>query len=441
MKDESLGPFHQMFRQLVKTLPGAQLPWLRAARQSAFDQFDALGLPTTRLEDWKYTNVSTIGSRAWHFTPQHADDAGVRHVVDQLALDQAGHRLVFVNGHHVPGLSRMTALPHGVFVGSLTRALRDIPQWLEAVIGASTHADGFAALNMAFLADGYVVVLPPGEVIDEPLHMLFLTDEAGLAVQPFNAVLAGARSNCAIVEHFSGVGDRVYWTNAVTRIVADEEADVRHYRLQQESPKAFHIAEVAATQRRSSRLASHAFAFGAVLSRTGVGTSLNAENAEATLNGLYFASGRQHVDHHTRIDHAQPHGTSREYYRGVLDGAARGVFNGRVIVHPDAQHTDTHQANHNLLLSRDAEIDTKPQLEIYADDVKCTHGATVGQLDENQLFYLRTRGVGEHMARALLTYAFARDIVERVRVESLRTRLENLLLMRTPDGERIRELL
>jgi Fe-S cluster assembly protein SufD len=444
MKNESLDHFHQAFGQLAKTLPGAELPWLRTARRSAFEQFDALGFPSTRHEDWKYTNVSAIGKRPWHFAPQRTgclDDDDVRRIVDELVLDPAGHRLVFVNGRHVPRLSRLNSLPHDVFVGSLTRALSEMPQRLEAAIASQTYADGFTALNTAFLTDGFAVVLPPGEVIDQPLHMLFLTDEAGLAVQPFNVVLAGARSGCAIVEHFVGLGDNAYWTNAVTRIVADEQADVQHYRLQQEGSKAFHIGSVAVAQQRASCFTSHAFAFGGALSRTGIGTSLNAENAQATLNGLYFAGGRQHVDHHTRIDHAEPHGTSREYYRGVLDGAARGVFNGRVIVHRDAQKTDTHQANHNLLLSRDAEIDTKPQLEIYADDVKCTHGATVGQLDENQLFYLRARGVEERTARALLTYAFARDTVERVRIDSLRGRLESLLLARTPEGERIRELL
>ncbi|TDN63148.1 Fe-S cluster assembly protein SufD [Paraburkholderia sp. BL10I2N1] len=441
MKNESLDYFHQAFGQLAKTLPGAELPWLRAARRSAFDQFDALGLPTTRHEDWKYTNVSTIGKRPWQFRAQRTDDSDVRHVIDELVLDPAGHRLVFFNGRHVPRLSKLNSLPHGVFVGSLTRALREMPQRLEAAIASQAYADGFAALNAAFMTDGFAVVLPPGEVIDQPLQILFLTDEAGLAVQPFNVVLAGARSGCTIVEHFVGLGDDAYWTNAVTRIVVDEQADVRHYRLQQEGSKAFHIASIGVAQQRASCFASHAFAFGGALSRAGICTSLNAANAQATLNGLYFVGGRQHVDHHTRIDHAEPHGTSREYYRGVLDGASRGVFNGRVIVHRDAQQTDTHQANHNLLLSRDAEIDTKPQLEIYADDVKCTHGATVGQLDESQLFYLRARGVEERMARALLTYAFARDIVERVRIDSLRSRLENLLLARTPEGDRIRELL
>ncbi|HYS63484.1 MAG TPA: Fe-S cluster assembly protein SufD [Paraburkholderia sp.] len=447
MKDQSLDSFHHAFRQVARTLPGAELPWLRAACRSAFEQFDALGLPTTRQEDWKYTDVSAIGKRSWHFAPQrtggtgHTGDSDMRRVVDELALDPAGHRLAFVNGRHVPRLSKLNGLPHGVFVGSLARALREMPQRLEAAIASKTYADGFAALNSAFLADGFAVVLPPGEVIDQPLHMLFLSDEPGLAVQPFNVVLAGARSGCTIVEHFVGLGGDAYWTNAVTRVVADEQADVQHYRLQQEGPKAFHIASVVVAQQRASRFASHAFAFGGALSRTGISTSLNAAHAQATLSGLYFVGGRQHVDHHTRIDHADVHGTSREYYRGVLDGAAHGVFNGRVIVHPYAQQTDAHQANHNLLLSHDAEIDTKPQLEIYADDVKCTHGATVGQLDEDHLFYLRARGVEERMARALLTYAFARDVIERVRIDSLRGRLEDVLLARTREGERIRELL
>jgi Fe-S cluster assembly protein SufD len=450
MKDESLDQFHQAFSQVVRTLPGAELPWLRAARRSAFEQFNALGFPTIRHEDWKYTNVSAIGKRSWRFASRRSDlangagcldDREMHRVVDALVLDPAGHRLVFVNGHYAPRLSRLNSLPHGVFVGSLARALREIPQRLEAAIASQTHADGFAALNTAFLADGFAVVLPPGEVIEQPFHMLFLSQDAGLAVQPFNVVFAGARSGCAIIEHFAGMGDDAYWTNAVTRIVADEQADVRHYRLQQESAKAFHIASVAVSQQRASCFASHAFAFGGALSRTDISTRLNAVKAQATLTGLYFAGGRQHVDHHTCIDHAEPHGTSREYYRGVLDGAARGVFNGRVVVHPDAQKTDTHQANHNLLLSREAEIDTKPQLEIYADDVKCTHGATVGQLDEDQLFYLRVRGVEERMARALLTYAFARDVVERVRIDSLRGRLESLLLAHTKEGEGIRELL
>lgn len=443
MTSETVDFFREALRQCTATLPGNELPWLRNAREGAIEQFVSLGWPNAQQEDWKYTDVSPIAAPPWHFVPQDVGAIGdddLRRLVDALVPDPVDHYLVFVNGRHVPRLSKLGRLPRGVFAGSLAQALREMPERLEPFLAPRTYPDAFAALNAAFFADGFVVLLPPGEVVDKPLHVLFLTGEKDLAVQPFNVVLAGARSGWAIIEQYAGLSDEVYWTNAFTQVLADEEAHVQHYRLQQEGLKAFHLASVCAAQQRASSLVSHAFAFGGALSRTFICTSLDAEKAQTTLNGLYFVGARQHVDHHTRIDHVAPCGTSREYYRGVLDGAARGVFNGRVIVHPGAQHTDAHQANYNLLLSRNAEIDTKPQLEIYADDVKCTHGATVGQLDEDQLFYLRTRGVDERMARAVLTCAFARDIIERVQVRSLRERLESLLLERTPEGERIREL-
>jgi Fe-S cluster assembly protein SufD len=447
MNVETLDRFHQAFGVLAGTLPGAGLPWLRDARRRAFEQFGALGFPTISQEDWKYTNVSAIEKRPLHFAARRAADQIDAARVGDWSLAGTSHLLVFVNGRYVPRLSRVGRLPGGVLVGSIGEALDVLPDRLEAVISArpapsaATAANGFAALNAAFFSDGFAVALPPGTAIDEPIHMLFIADEPELAVQPFNVVLADARSRCAIVEHFVNATAEPYLTNTVTRIEVAEGAVLEHHRVQQEGPKAFHLASIDVAQQRASRFASHVFAFGGVLSRTGIGVRLDGEDAQAALNGLYLARGRQHVDHHTRIDHAQPHGTSREYYRGVLDGAARGVFNGRVVVHPGAQKTDTHQANHNLLLSRDAEIDTKPQLEIYADDVKCTHGATVGQLDENQLFYLLARGIDAPVARALLTYAFARDIVERVGIASLRARLEALLLARTPEGERIKELI
>jgi Fe-S cluster assembly protein SufD len=450
MNVETLDRFHQAFGVLAGTLPGAGLPWLQDARRRAFEQFGALGFPTISQEDWKYTNVSAIEKRPFHFAARRAADQIDTARVGDWSLAGTSHLLVFVNGRYAPGLSRVGRLPGGVFVGSIGEALDVLPDRLEAVISArpaqsaqsaASAANGFAALNAAFFSDGFAVALPPDTAIDEPIHMLFIADEPELAVQPFNVVLADPRSRCAIVEHFVNVTAEPYLTNTVTRIEAAEGAVLEHHRVQQEGPKAFHIASIDVVQQRASRFASHVFAFGAALSRTDIGVRLDGEDAHAALNGLYLALGRQHVDHHTRIDHAQPHGTSREYYRGVLDGAARGVFNGRVVVHPGAQKTDTHQANHNLLLSRDAEIDTKPQLEIYADDVKCTHGATVGQHDENQLFYLRARGIDAPVARALLTYAFARDIVERVGIASLRARLEALLLARTPEGERIKELI
>ncbi|MHB9841815.1 Fe-S cluster assembly protein SufD [Paraburkholderia terrae] len=441
MSERAFEHFHHSFQTLSKTLPGAELAWLRSARRHAFEQFEAVGFPTTQLEDWKYTNVATIAKRPWHFTSSRSDDLDVARIVDDIVPDNTVGRLVFVNGSHMPRLSRVQVLPEGAFVGSLTRAIREMPERLRDIIAQPAPHDGFAALNTAFLSDGYVVLLPPDSAIDAPLVMLFLTDEAGLAMHPFNVILAGARSRCSIVEQYVGIADDAYLVNTVTTIMAGDEADVQHCRIQQEARSAFHIARVDVAQQRASRFTSHSFAFGGALSRTQIDTRLQALDTYAELNGLYFVGARQQVDHHTRIDHEKPHGTSREYYRGVLDGASHGVFNGNVIVRRDAQQTNTHQANYNLLLSRDAQIDTKPQLEIHADDVKCTHGATVGQLDGSQLFYLRSRGIDDRIARALLVWAFARDSVERVSIGVVRSGLTKLLLARTPEGEHIRGLI
>lgn len=435
--------YRNAFRTTVKTLPGVELPWLRSARRRAFERFETLGFPGTQLEAWKYTNVTAIAQPCWHFAPAHpahADPGGIARLVSDLVPDDTANRLVFVNGRYAPKLSRLADLPEGAFVGSLRQAMREMPERLEAVMNRREPQDGFAALNGAFLSDGYVVVLPPECTIEAPLHVLFFADEAGLAMHPFNTVLAERGARCSIVEQFAGIADAAYFVNTVTEIVADSEADICHCRIQQEARSAFHIAEVDVSQQRASHFTSHAFAFGSALSRTQIATRLDAVDARADLNGLYLAGARQHVDHHTRIDHEQPRGTSREYYRGVLDGASHGVFDARVIVHPDAQQTDAHQGNDNLLLSREAQIDTKPQLEIHADDVKCTHGATVGQLDEKPLFYLRSRGIDERMARALLIWAFARVSVDRVDSAALRKRLTQLLLARLPGGEYLRGL-
>ncbi|WP_213302609.1 Fe-S cluster assembly protein SufD [Paraburkholderia sacchari] len=435
--------YRDAFRATVKTLPGVELPWLRSARRRAFERFETLGFPGTQLEAWKYTNVTPIAQPCWHFVPAHpapADLGGIAGLVSDLVPDEAANRLVFVNGRCVPKLSRLADLPEGAYVGSLRQAMRDMPERLHAVMARRELRDGFAALNGAFLSDGYVVALPEGGAMNAPLHVLFFVDEAGLAMHPFNLVLAERGARCAIVEQFAGIADEPYFVNVATEIVADSEAEVQHCRIQQEARSAFHIADVDVAQRQASRFTSHSFAFGGALSRTQIATRLDAADARADLNGLYLVGARQHVDHHTRIDHEQPRGTSREYYRGVLDGASHGVFDARVIVHPDAQQTDAHQGNDNLLLSRDAQIDTKPQLEIHADDVKCTHGATVGQLDEAPLFYLRSRGIEERVARALLVWAFARACVDRVESAALRKRLTQLLLARVPGGEHLRGL-
>ncbi|ABE46163.1 Fe-S cluster assembly protein SufD [Polaromonas sp. JS666] len=439
--------YRDEFARLKASLPGGHLPWLRRAREAGLASFADTGLPTLRQEDWKYTSVAAIEKGRFvlaTLTPPTPNGVTAQQIEDWSLPDT--QRLVFVNGHYQPRWSRIAPLPAGVTLASLAELLERDPECLESLLGPTPHAypsgcypSAFAALNAAFMSDGAYVHLAAGVALDTPIHLLFVTTEAGLAVQTRNLVVADAGSRASLIEHHVAVGEGAYFTNVITDLVAGRDAEIEHHKLQQESLKAFHVAAVNADQQHGSRFTSRSFALGAVLARIDIGVGLNAEHTTCALDGLYMTDGRQHIDHHTRIDHARPHGTSREFYKGVLAGASRAVFNGKVIVHADAQHSDADQTNRNLLLSDNAEVDTKPQLEIYADDVKCSHGATVGQLDPEQIFYLRSRGVDDASARALLTFAFAEEVVDRVGIAPLRARLEKLLLGRLP--ERVKELL
>jgi Fe-S cluster assembly protein SufD len=430
------------FARTVATLPGAHVPWLVRARSTALERFAQNGFPGARDEDWKYTSVAAIEKNAFlAVSRQEGDDAAAAILVDELDLNRgAGQLLVFLNGRYLPTLSFRVRLPDGATLTSLEEALDKSPEALEPYFSHDDQQTVFGALNTAFMADGAYLHLARGTIVEEPIHLLFITSQSGVAIAPRNLLVAEEGAQATVIEHYAGTNGAVYFTNVVTQIFAAANAGIEHYKLQQESMQAFHVAGIHAQQARDSRLTSHSISLGAALTRNDITTAFSASGCDATLNGLYLVHGRQHVDNHTRIDHLGPYGTSREFYRGVLDGHSRAVFNGKVIVHPGAQKTNAQQANHNLLLSKDAEIDTKPQLEIYADDVKCTHGATIGQIDENQLFYLRARGVEETMARSLLVHAFAQDVIERVRVTALRTRLEQILFTRLPYGDRIREL-
>jgi Fe-S cluster assembly protein SufD len=417
-------------------LPGARAPWLARARRAGLERFAQTGFPTVRDEEWKYTSVASIEKRS--FTPL---PNGAPHELNALAFTPfPGHRVVFVNGRYSPALSAVGLLPPGVALKSLADTLERAPDALEPLFVEDNRQTVFGALNTAFTADGLYLHLPRGTAIEEPIHLHFVVTNENAAIHPRNVIVAEEGARATVVEHYTGTRGVAYFTNVVTQIFAAENAAVDHCKFQQEDLRAFHVAGIHAAQARGSRLWLHSISLGAALARNDISTTFDAEGCEATLNGLYLARGRQHVDHHTRIEHSKPGGTSREYYRGLLDGASRGVFNGKVIVHPQAQRSDARQLNHNLLLSRDAEVDSRPQLEIYADDVKCTHGATVGQLDDAQLFYLRSRGIEEVVARSLLVYAFARDVIERIRIGALRSRLEELLLARLPEGGRIKEL-
>jgi Fe-S cluster assembly protein SufD len=416
----------QDFRQIESALPGSGAPWLRAQRVAALETFRETGFPTLRHEDWKYTDARPIVQRRFRLAAAHAlpDAAALR------PYTLAGHQLVFVDGRFAASLSTPAPLPAGVEVMSLAQALARVPERLEPWLGryASPGQNGFAALNAAFLQDGAFIHLARGTALEAPLHLLFVASGAADTLAYVrNLIVAEADSAASVIESYAPLSDATGFTNSVTEIVLEQGAQVEHYRLGREGEAAYHIGSTHVQLARDSRYTSHSIAFGGRIVRHELYATLEGEGAECTLNGLTVTHGRQHVDNHTRIDHRQPRGTSREWYKGVLDDQSRAVFSGRIVVHPQAQHTDAEQANHNLLLSPDAEADSRPQLEIYADDVKCAHGATVGSLDADALFYLRTRGLDMAHARSLMVYAFASDVLARMSLAPLRAQLEQQL--------------
>ncbi|MGH7718559.1 MAG: Fe-S cluster assembly protein SufD, partial [Gemmatimonadaceae bacterium] len=412
---------------------GAGPGWLLPVRRSAMSRFSALGFPTPKNEDWHFTSIAPIAEREFRLIrPSAAVNA------TDLARFTFGHpdwhTVVFVNGRYNEALSNISTLPRGLRVMELSRAWREESELLERYLTkvASYDDRSFTALNTAFMTDGAVVHAEKGVEVERPVHLVHIaTPAAADAVwHPRHLVVAEPNSKVTVIESWVALGDNTYFTNAVTEAVVGDGATVTHYKIQRESPSAFHVGTVETTQGRDSHLVSFSFATGASLSRTNIYTLLDGEGCGATLHGLYMVDGEQHVDHQTRIEHAQPNCFSREVYKGILDGSSHGVFNGKVYVRPEAQKTDGKQSNNNLLLSDRARVDTKPQLEIFADDVKCTHGATVGRLDELARFYMRSRGLGAASARKLLTYAFAAEVLEEITVDAVREELERLTLAR-----------
>jgi len=410
---------------------GSVPEWLTKLRRDAMSRFTDQGFPSTRLEDWKYTDAAPIARLPFRLAaalPVRVD----REVVEAASFG-VGTRLVFVNGCYLPELSSTDALPAGVRITSLSRVLTHEPVLIEAHLARYANAGhGFIALNTAFIQEGAVVYLPRRTVVPELIHLLFISQPAGEPVvsHPRILIVAGDDSRATVVETYVGSGTSAYFTNAVTEIVLGANSDITHYKLQRESEQAFHVATIEAHQAAGSRLRSYAVSLGGALARSDINTRLDGEGCECSLDGLYMAAGTQHVDHHTSIDHRRPHCTSRELYKGVLDGKSSGVFNGKVYVRPQAQQSDAGQVNKNLLLSDDATIDTKPQLEIFADDVKCSHGAAIGRLNDEALFYLRSRGIDAAAARDLLIAAFANELVERMQAAPVRAQLERLVWSR-----------
>jgi Fe-S cluster assembly protein SufD len=407
--------------------------WLTELRRSGFDAFTRLGLPTTRLEDWRFTNVAPLAERPYEFASLAEGEAipdEINPLVGQATLDEDFHRLVFINGRYCDQWSRYHDLPAGVVVRSLAGIIEEDSGCLRTQLEREVHFDDapFAALNTAFIEDGAVIDIPEGVVLDRPVHLVFLSiGNRPTVSHPRNLIRVGRHGKAQVIESYLGQGD-AYFTNAVTQVSLDESAELDHHKLQHEQVGALHIALTTVAQRAGSNFRSHYFSTGASLARNELNCAHDGEQIETTLNGLYMPTGDQLMDCRTRIDHAKPHCNSYELYKGILDDRAKGVFNGKIFVHLDAQKTDAKQSNQALLLSDDAVVDTKPQLEIYADDVRCTHGATIGELDESAMYYLRARGIPAERARKILIYAFANDVVQGVEIPAVRQHLESILL-------------
>ena len=405
--------------------------WLAPMRRTAMASFSALGFPTRALEDWHYTSLSSIADVPYTIGVG-ASSTTVADLTPYM-INADWPTIVLLNGAYSPSLSSLDTLPAGVRVMDLATALRAHPALVQQHLGSvavSEHA--MTSLNTGLMQDGVLVFVPATVTSDTPIHILHVSDGAAEASATFprTLIIAERSATATVLESFVGLADVAYFTNHVAEVVVGENATVNHTKIQRESEQATHVSTTEVHQARDSHYVNFSMAMGATLSRTNVYTVLDGENCGATLNGLYLGKGAQHTDHQTRIEHAQPNCFSRELYKGVLDGSSHAVFNGKVYVHAIAQKTDGKQSNHTLLLSPDAKIDTKPQLEIFADDVKCTHGATVGRMDEAGLFYMKTRGVPSETARRLLTYAFAADVIETIGNDTVKRALEQLTLER-----------
>jgi len=421
------------FRTFEDALPPGEPAWLRELRERAISRFAELGFPTARRgnEPWKYTNVAPIAEGRFAYSAATAPAVTPDEIRSGTVWDEGWHSLVFVNGRYSPALS--TAAPaSGARVASLAEAVRADGPLVRRHLAqhAGFQDSGFTALNTAFLSDGAFVHLPEGVELKTPVHLVFVsTSDAGPSVSyPRTLVVAGANSKAAVIESYIGLGAARYLTNAVTEIALEDGAQVDHYKLMLEGEDAFHVAGTRVDQGRDSTYFSLSYSMGALIGRNDLRVLLDGPGGSARLNGLYVTAGSQHLDNYINIDHAKPHCTSRLYYKGILDGESRAVFGGTVLVRPGAAKTDAYQEDKNLLLSEKAEVDSKPSLEIYADDVKCGHGATAGTVTEDAIFYMRSRGLDLEKASALLIQGFASEITDTVRIAPLRAYLERLTL-------------
>ena len=403
-----------------------------ALRKDAFRSFSELGFPTTENEEWRYTNLARIAEANWQFEPELTRDPIA---LEKLQLgNPEWHRLVFVNGHFSKTLSSIGSLPASVNIQSLAEALKSDSIIVEQYLAkfADYKRDALTALNTAFIHDGAFIFIPRGVEIEKPIHFLFVSHDTGgqIIAQPRNLIVAGEMSKAVIVESYISLEDQRYFNNSVTEVVLAPGSNIDLYKDEKESINAYHVALTRVFVDRDASFNSTSIALGANLSRSGLHVALEGPGASCDLKGIYFVTGTQHVDNHLFVDHKKPQGISRQLYKGILDGHSTGAFSGKIFIHKDAQKTDAEQVNKNLLLSTGAKVDTKPQLEIFADDVKATHGAAIGQLSEEEVFYLKSRGMGEQNARALLTFGFASELVEKIKLDPIRWELDRIFWTR-----------
>ncbi|HKI60126.1 MAG TPA: Fe-S cluster assembly protein SufD [Mariprofundaceae bacterium] len=440
---ELTGKLSERFATMHQSLPGGHESWVRVLRKNAMAKVERLGMPSSRHEAWKYTDVRKYLDRLIADATDREEAPVATEDLATFTFDEVDcHRIVVVNGEVSPLLSTLQSIPAGLRIESVAKLLIEEPDLLEPYLH-DLHLSGvFAELNNAMMRDGVYLNIPDGMVVDKPLHLLFLTTEGNHSASHIrNLIVSGEHSQATVIEHFGSIGDSSAFINVATDIDLHAGGRLEHYKLQQSGLGEVNIGSIRVHQHRDSYYHSHSVAFGSALSRRDIHVEMNGEGSECVLDGLYLVSGRQHVDHHTRIDHVRPNCRSRENYKGVIDGRARAVFNGKVVVHTGADQTDSAQSNANLLLSDKAEIDTKPDLEIHADDVKCAHGATVGQLDMNQLFYLRSRGLSEDEARNVLMFAFADEVLAAIKVPQVRKYLERLAFEKLPHDASLEGLL
>lgn len=404
--------------------------WFKGIREQGLKKFVDLGFPTRRDEEWRFIDISPIGKANFSLPPT-THNSVEKNVLSDFSFGGLDcHTLVFIDGQYSTTLSLTESFPDGLVIGEFSSANKIHPLIKETLSTKSVDQENaFTALNDAFLNHISVVHIPNGVTIDKPIHLLYLTTDldATVAVHPRNVIVAGGRSQATIIESYAGLGKHFYLNNCVSKIVLGESAKLNHIKIQRESPGAYHVGHLNVVQKRDSQFVSNSITQGSKLTRNNINVFLEASGCECTLNGLYLGANEQTIDNHTRIDHAQPHCNSHELYKGILGDKSSAVFNGKIHVHPDAQKTDAKQTNRVLLLSDDAKINTKPELEIYADDVKCTHGATVGQLDLEALFYLRSRGITKERAYSILSYAFGAEALEKVNIEEVKTEIEGIL--------------